>query len=222
MTVTQCNIDAQMALPDTETYSECGACGLPVCGQCDLQRSHHSLECDFVQRSGSQVRDKLSSLLEGLSSARLVLTRQRLRARPGGLDQSLCGLSRGNGDIPDMDEGVMEAWRPVMGDTWDEEEFRLCYEQLFINGKSLADIPGVRGTGLYLLFSVMNHSCLANTVTVVSRLTGAIQVKAPVMLGPDWSIALLLSSHWSGEGRDKDQGRGGDHGQVRRPQPRPT
>ena len=114
-----------------------------------------------------------------------------------------------------MDEEVMEVWREVMGDTWDEEEFRLCYEQLFINGKSLADIPGVRGTGLYLLFSVMNHSCLANTVTVVSRTTGQIQVRPS-----DWSILLILTSHWSGEGCEEDQGWGGDHGQVWRPQPR--
>ena len=120
----------------------------------------------------------MSPVLEGLTAARMMLTKQRLGARPGGLDQSLFGLSQGNGDIPDMDEGVMEVWRRVMGASWDEEEFRLCYEQLFINGKSLADIPGVRGTGLYLLFSVMNHSCLANTVTSVSRLTGEIQVRA--------------------------------------------
>ena len=73
------------------------------------------------------------------------------------------GKGQGNGDIPDVDEEVTGVWRTVMGDGWDEEEFRLCYQQLFINGKSLADIPGVRGTGLYLLFSVLNHSCLANT-----------------------------------------------------------
>ena len=120
-----------------------------------------------------------------------MLTRQRLRARPGGLDQSLFGLSQGNGDIPHMDEEVIAVWRAVMGDSWDEAESRLCYEQLFINGKSLADIPGARGTGLYLLFSVMNHSCLANTVTVVSRTTGQIQVAS------DWSILYILTSHWS-------------------------
>lgn len=166
-----------MALPDTDTCLGCERCGLPVCGQCPgLQRSQHSLECDLIQRS--ELRDQVSPVLEGLTAARMMLTKQRLGARPGGLDQSLFGLSQGNGDIPDMDEGVMEAWRTVMGASWDEEEFRLCYEQLFINGKSLADIPGVRGTGLYLLFSVMNHSCLANTVTAVSRLTGQIQVRA--------------------------------------------
>ena len=155
----------------------------------------------------------------------MILIRQRLRARPGGLDQSLFGLSQGNGDIPHMDEEVMEVWRVVMGDTWSEEEFRLCYEQLFINGKSLADIPGVRGTGLYLLFSVMNHSCLANTVTVVSRTTGQIQVRPSdwsilLILSSHWSILLILTSHWSGESCEEDQGWGGDHGQVWRPQPR--
>ena len=200
-----------MALPDTDTCLGCERCGLPVCGQCGLQRSHHSLECDLVMRSGfRRHRDRLPAVLEGLTSARMMLAKQQLRSRPGGLDQSLFRLSQGNGDIPDMDEGVMEAWRTVMGASWDEEEFRLCYEQIFINGKSLADIPGVRGTGLYLLFSVMNHSCLANTVTAVSRLTGEIQVRAATRIRAGQEISArygglnlgqprrqqLLFDHW--------------------------
>lgn len=108
----------------------------------------------------------------------MMLAKQHLMSRPEGCDHSLFDLSQGNGDIPDVDEEVTGVWRTVMGDGWDEEEFRLCYQQLFINGKSLADIPGVRGTGLYLLFSVLNHSCLANTVTWVCGDTGKIQVRA--------------------------------------------
>ena len=42
-------------------------------------------------------------------------------------------------------------------------------------GKSLGEVAGVRGTGLYLTFSSMNHSCLANTLTTLSS-TGDIEV----------------------------------------------
>ena len=49
----------------------------------------------------------------------------------------------------------MAASRAVNGDSWDKAETRIFYEQLFINVEhGQADIPGVRGTGFYLLFSV--------------------------------------------------------------------
>ena len=58
----------------------------------------------------------------------------------------------GNGDIPDLDDKVVDVAREVLEDDFDETELKLCYTQLYINGKSLCDNkPGgsqsTRGTG---------------------------------------------------------------------------
>ena len=66
----------QVTLPDTDTPLGCERCGLPVCGECNLQRSHHSLECDLIMRLGTwRHPDQLPALLEGLTTARLMLIR---------------------------------------------------------------------------------------------------------------------------------------------------
>jgi len=113
-----------------------------------------------------------------------MLTKQKLRSKPNGFIPALFDLSLGNGDIPEVDEKVTDESKAVLQCDFDANEFQLCYDQLFINGKSLSDRPSingpgadVRGTGLYLMFSIMNHSCLANTLAVVN-IQGEIMVRA--------------------------------------------
>ena len=100
---------------------------------------------------------------------------RQLKLRPGGFNSALFELSVGNGDIPEIDDKVFPEAQAVMKHDFENADFQRCYNQLFINGKSLCDNPRVRGTGLYLLFSIMNHSCVANTYTMLNQ-DGNIQV----------------------------------------------
>ena len=195
--------------PDPAPGHHCDHCGLPVCrpGQCGpaLAASQHSLECGLVARAGGRGwgPDQLAGLMEALATVRMVLVRRQL------LSPALLGLSTATGDIPAPDERVVAAARAVLGAEWDAAEFQLCYDQLFINGKSLCEVPGTRGTGLFLVFSIMNHSCVANTATILNS-RERLQVKAVrrIRAGEEITVrygglnlgqprrAQLLSDHW--------------------------
>ena len=163
-----------------QVTSTCPACQLPLCGSVScVEVKQHQAECDYIQRSKWSWRkdpDKLSYLLESLTTIRMISHKKRLRSQPSGYSAALFDLSVGNGDISEIDDNVIDVAREVMGEDFDVDEFTRSYHQLFINGKSLGcDNSRQRGSGLFLLFSIMNHSCVANTFTILNQ-SGNIQV----------------------------------------------
>ena len=104
--------------------------------------------------------------------------------------KDLFDLSQGNGDIPEIDEKVVNEAVNIFGEDLDREEFRTCYNQLFINGKSLGEgFPP--GSGLYLVFSIMNHSCMANTSVVINSDT---EIQVQYKLYPN-----MQASHYTAD-----------------------
>ena len=193
---------------------QCPLCLLPVCSpECLQSPGSHQLECPHIQQVGPDWRqaldqDRLGAVLAGLTTLRMILKKAAL-VSAGQFLPELFDLSVGTGDIPEPDPAVLEELKLLAGSQLDLAEFRLCYDQLFINGKSLCEVPGTRGTGLFLLFSIMNHSCVANTATLLTT-RETIQVKAVrrIQAGEEITArygglnlgqprrAQLLSDHW--------------------------
>ena len=195
-------------------HHQCPHCLLPLCSQsCQQGPANHQLECRLLQQAGAVWRDgldqdRLGAVLAGLTTLRMILKKKALQAA-GQFLPELFDLSVGTGDIPEPDPAVLEEVRLLFGSQLDLEEFQLCYDQLFINGKSLCEVPGTRGTGLFLVFSIMNHSCVANTATILTS-RERLQVKAVrrIRAGEEITVrygglnlgqprrAQLLSDHW--------------------------
>jgi len=196
-----------------DTTNKCHLCHLPLCSQPQCQEvNHHQLECRLIKKSKWKCTpDSLAAALEGLTTIRMI-SKKKILTESNSPDPAIFDLSLGSGDIPEIDLRVVEEAKHILADDFDEEEFHQCYHQLYINGKSLNDKPGIqtsRGTGLYLLFSIMNHSCLANTLTYLTS-SGEIKVKAQkrILAGEEISCRYgglnlgqprrgqLLFDHW--------------------------
>ena len=192
---------------------QCPLCLLPVCSVQCLSGPHHQLECRHIQEKGEGWRqdldqDRLAALLAALTTIRMLLKKKALEKDKSFVPE-LFDLSVSNGEIPEIEEKVTEEVRTLFGGDIDMTEFQRCYDQLFINGKSLCEIPGTRGTGLYLLYSIMNHSCVPNTCTILTTQT-SLQVKAQtkILAGEEITArygglnlgqprrSQLLSDHW--------------------------
>ena len=195
-------------------HHQCPLCLLPLCEDClHTGPLHHQLECRYIQQRGHQWRldldqDRLAAFLAGLTTLRMLLKKRAVENDKSFVPE-LFDLSVGNGDIPDIDEKVIEEVETLFGSDIDMTEFQRCYDQLFINGKSLCEVPGTRGTGLYLIYSVMNHSCGPNTCTILTT-PARLQVKAQrrILAGEEITArygglnlgqprrAQLLNDHW--------------------------
>ena len=196
-------------------HQQCPHCLLPVCSQECLQEgpASHQLECQHIQQAGAVWsrdldQDRLGALLAALTTIRMILKKKALVEAERFLPE-LFDLSVGTGDIPEPDQAVLKEVKLLFGSELDLSEFQLCYDQLFINGKSLCEVPATRGTGLFLVFSIMNHSCVANTSTLLTS-QERIQVKASrrILAGEEITArygglnlgqprrAQLLSDHW--------------------------
>merc|ERR1711892_827721 len=163
-------VECLKGVQDVEGSTRCTGCSLPLCRE--------------FKRRGWRAGDdvvKIGALMEALTTIRMVLKKRAL-GKDEGEDflEDLFDLSQGNGDIPGIDEKVMTEVEEIFGEELDREDFCSNYNQLFINGKSLGEgFP--TGSALYLVFSIMNHSCIANTSVVITKDT-EIQVKAQKLI----------------------------------------
>lgn len=177
-------VECNKGVQDVERGTRCSGCSLPLCSQECAAGGRHLLECQEFKgkgwRAGDDV-DRIGALMEALATIRMILNKRALKTEDREeFLEDLFDLSQGNGDIPEIDEKVVNEAVDIFGEDLDQEEFRTCYNQLFINGKSLGEgFPP--GSALYLVFSIMNHSCMANTSVVINRDT-EIQVKAQKLI----------------------------------------
>jgi len=199
-------------LQDGESGTLCEGCRLPLCSQECAGGEVHKGECqEFRGRNwiAGDDGDRIGALMEALTTIRMVLKKRYFRKQQGEeFVEDLFDLSQGNGDVPEVDEKVMSEVVDIFGDDVDHEEFRACYNQLFINGKSLGEgYPP--GSALYLIFSIMNHSCVANTSVIITK-DMEMQVKAQQLIKKGHEITTrygglnlgqprrsqLLFDHW--------------------------
>ena len=165
-------VECLKVVQDVETGTHCAGCRLPLCSQECAGKERHAVECQEFRSRGwtaGDDGDRIAALMEALTTIRMVLKKRSLSKNQGEeFIEDLFDLSQGNGDITEIDEKVMKEVTDIFGEDLDPEEFRSCYNQLFINGKSLGEcFPP--GSALYLVFSIMNHSCVANTSVVITK-----------------------------------------------------
>ena len=101
-----------------EVRATCHTCRLPVCGDTSCQETvrHHQAECDYIASSGWtwSTPDQLSSLLEALTTIRMMSKIKQLKKQPDDYSSALFELSVGNGDIPEIDDKVLQEAQAVM------------------------------------------------------------------------------------------------------------
>eukprot|EP00092_Neocalanus_flemingeri_P002802 GFUD01002999.1.p1 GENE.GFUD01002999.1~~GFUD01002999.1.p1 ORF type:complete len:486 (-),score=142.62 GFUD01002999.1:2-1459(-) len=205
-------VECLQPVQDVETGTRCAGCRLPLCSTQCADRERHAVECQEFRRRGwtaGDDPDRIGALMEALTTIRMVLKKKSMRKlQEEEFIEDLFDLSQGNGDIADIDEKVLSEVWDIFGNDLEPAEFRACYNQLFINGKSLGE--GISpGSALYLVFSIMNHSCVANTSVVITK-DAEIQVKAQQLIKQGQEITTrygglnlgqprrsqLLFDHW--------------------------
>jgi len=174
-------VECLQVVVEVEESGRCSGCNLPLCSQhCAAAGKDHCLECQEFRRRGwraGEDMDRIGALMEALTTIRMILKKRRLKKdQENKFPNELFELSHGNGDTPEVDESLMSEVVNIFGEDINQEEFEDCYNQLFINAKSLGEgFPA--GSALYLVFSIINHSCMANTSVVITK-DKQIQVKA--------------------------------------------
>jgi len=143
----------------------CPSCPLPLCPSC-VGGHWHSIECQIYRgRELFANPERILPHLEILTALRLVLVRRRALSSDDQPPLTLCQAGE------DSEGAILEAdlvgrVLSFLGREEDEEEVVSAYRQLFLNSKALIE-GGQAGSGVFPLFSLINHSCAPNTITMV-------------------------------------------------------